>query len=136
MAMRNPEKEIDASTDRGLTRLTPDELDYVTMAATVDVSALSPPRVNYLLDRADTVENRFQEAVVKVRGVVGEDTTVRCENGEKGPCPWFGKDHASVEITVDVSDMDREKTEGLLEQAEKFENEFRDVVREYATPCA
>lgn len=57
------------------------------MTATVDVSELSPPRVNYLLDRADTVENRFQEAVVEVRGVVGEDTTVRCENGEKGPCP-------------------------------------------------
>lgn len=32
---------------------------------------------------------------------------------------------------MDVSDMDREKTQGLLEQAEKFEDRF---VKD-ATPC-
>lgn len=55
------------ATDEEMNRIHPTQLDYVTMAVTVDVSDLAAPRVNYLLDKADTFESEFQEVVADMR---------------------------------------------------------------------
>jgi hypothetical protein len=50
-----------------MARIHPTQLDHVTMSVTVDVSDLAAPEVNYLLEKADTFESEFQEAVADVR---------------------------------------------------------------------
>lgn len=126
-------RELSDDVDDGLKVLSPDELSHVTMAATVDVTDCSPPRVNWILGKADQFERQFlSEAQGKDVAVSPVDTSEWTHADGQG-FERVDADTCWMEVVVDVSDMNGRETSRVMEKAEKIENEFLNTVGEYTT---
>lgn len=99
-----------------LSTLSPENRDHVTMAATVDVEELSPPRVNWVLDQAAKYEQQF----ITYLEADGVDACGRDEASE--PLGQLDCEKVSMSVTADVRNLSTERVASLVEKATELED--------------
>lgn len=118
-----------------MSTIDPTDRATITMAASVDVEALTDPEVNHAVSRARYYEQKFIDVVEYEASLVDGDVDVfalehckdhrgRVREDERG------RVHVDVNAITDVTPLSTSQVERLCSKARHYEDEYRRNVRE------